>query len=138
MSNTTTTAVHWTFSHFDTWCGATCHTLLRYVLRFLLVLALVGTFTAVFTRGLSPKHRAALRRRIEQQRGVCDDRDDAASRLPQSWTSHLAVDSASSLLGETKLKFAAGMFADTGSGVEKGLVTQFRNGPDVKDSCAVM
>jgi hypothetical protein len=68
MANSTTAGVHveeihWaytTLSHLDTWCGATCHTVLRYVLRWLLVFALAGTFVAILMRSVDPKRRAEL------------------------------------------------------------------------------
>ena len=123
MSNLTTATMrmedkktHWAFatlSHFDAWCGSTCHTLLRYVLRFLLSLALVGTFVTTIMRILDPKRRAELKRRS-------------------------GLDSASSLLGKSELCSVAGTFRDACMGAKLGNETKELNGPDVKDSCAVM
>lgn len=123
MSNTTTASftqaerhAHWAFttlSHLDIWCGSTCHTLLRYVLRLLLVLTLVGTFLAVLVRTLDPKRRAGLKEKL----GLAD---------------------ASRVLGESKLGSISGTFIDAGMGAKmRGRTTEL-GGPDLRDSCAVM
>ncbi|KAJ4990648.1 hypothetical protein SVAN01_03879 [Stagonosporopsis vannaccii] len=125
MSNTATTTApamwmeaeaHWAFatlSQFDAWCGSTCHMLLRYVLRSLLVLALVGTFMASLVRTLDPKRRVELKKRL----GLAD---------------------ASRVVCKSKLELAAGTFRDAGLGAKIGKGTMDLDGPDVKDSCAVM
>jgi hypothetical protein len=122
MSNTTTTAVqaeqktHWILSttmQFDIWCGATCHTFLRYVLRSLLILTLIGTFTTIVLRPLNPKRRAELKRRS-------------------------VLDSASSLLRKSEFESVAGTFRDAGMGAKTEKRTTEQNGPDVKDPCTVM
>lgn len=102
-----------TLSHSDDWCGHTCHAVLRYVLRALLFLVLVGTVATIFVRTLDLKCWAELKRR-------------------------LGLAKASSLLDKSRSGLKAGAFRDIGVGskVEKNL-TQL-NGPDVKDSCAVV
>jgi hypothetical protein len=122
MSNKTSPGLvaedmHWAFttlSHLDTWCGATCHTVLRYVLRCLLVFALTGTFVAFFVRSIDPKRRAELKRRI-------------------------GADSASSLLEKREPDSVVATFGTTDLSVQRGRgATVLSGGPDVKDSCAVM
>lgn len=116
MANSTTAGVHveeihWaytTLSHLDTWCGATCHTVLRYVLRCLLVLALAGTFVAILMRSVDPKRRAELNRKV-------------------------GLDGTSRLLEKSELGSLTGSFSGNG---KSGQVLSV--GPDVKDSCAVM
>lgn len=119
ISNVTTATVrieenmHWIWNsvtHFDTWCGATCHTLLRYILRSLLILALVGTFATILMRTLDPKRRAELKRRT-------------------------GLDSASSLLGRSDLSSVAG---HAGMSAKTGSESTELSDPDVKDSCTMM
>lgn len=122
MFNATTLGTHtlpdkrlWLFavlSNLDTWCGDTCHTVLRYVLRCLLILVLVGMFAMVLMRSLDPERRAQLRRRYGLARETA-------------------------LLGRSKSGLGAGAFGGAnivgkaGDGMEM-------NGPDVKDYCTVM
>lgn len=122
MSNSTsprsgTEEVHWaltTLSHLDTWCGATCHTLLRYVLRCLLVLALTGTFVAILMRTLDSNRRAELEGRA-------------------------CVDNTIGLLDMSKSGSVAETLRHAGMGVTaERTATELSHGPDVKDSCAVM
>lgn len=122
MSNITapglqTGEMHWAFatlSYFDIWCGATCHTVLRYVLRCLLVLALTGTFVAILMHSIDPKRRAELKKRG-------------------------GLDSASSMLEKSKLGSIVRTPRDADMGVKGGRnVTDMGDGPDVKDSCVVM
>lgn len=98
---------------FDTWCGATCHTFLRYVLRSLLILALIRIFTTIVLRILDPKRHAELKRRT-------------------------GLNNASSLLRKSEFKSVAGTFRDAGMGAKMEKRTTELNGPDVKDPCTVM
>jgi len=109
--------IHWAFttlSHLDTWCGATCHTVLRYVLRCLLVLALAGTFVGILMRSVDAKRRAELKRKV-------------------------GLEDMSSLLERSKLGSLTRSFSGKQMGVKDGKNGQvLSGGPDVKDSCAVM
>lgn len=109
--------LHWAFqtlSYFDTWCGATCHTVLRYSLRYLLILAIISTLVGILVRSLDPKRRAELRRSA-------------------------GVDCASSQLRRSELESVAGTSEAVGMGVKVGKnTTGLNGGPDVRDSCAVM
>lgn len=122
MANATKAAVHseeahWAFttlSHLDTWCGATCHTALRYTLRCLLVLALAGTLVAIPMRTIDPKRRAELKRKV-------------------------GVINGGSLLEKSELESATGLFGVEDMGTKVGGNARVLNGgPDVKDSCAMM
>ena len=87
--------------------------LLRYVLRFLLALALLGTFMAFLTYVPDPKRRADLKKRL----GLAD---------------------ASRVLVHTRLEPAAGTFRNAGTGASMGKGMVELSGPDLRDSCAVM
>jgi hypothetical protein len=123
MFNATTLGTHtlldkrfWLFavlSNLDTWCGDTCHTVLRYVLRSLLILVLVGTFAMVLVRTLDPDRRAQLK----TQYGLAGE---------------------TALLGRSKAGFDAGRFGEANTVVNAGEGRLEMNGPDVKDYCTVM
>ena len=105
MSNITTGAVnmeeemHWVFATLS---------------HFLLILALVGTFTRILIRTLDPKHRAELKR-------------------------NSGLDNASSLLGREDVGSVTGTFRDARTDAKAEKQTAgLSGGPDVKNSCAVM
>lgn len=122
MANYTTAGMHikethWAFTTLallDTWYGATCHTMMRYVLRLLLVFVLAGTVIAIVLRSVDPKRRAELERKV-------------------------GLDSTNMLLEKGELRSVAGMFGGGGVGAKTGHSVRVRSGgPDVKDSCVVM
>lgn len=100
-------------SNLDTWCGDTCHMVLRYVLRSLLILVLIGTFAMVLVRTLDPERRARLKTRY----GLAGE----------------AV-----LLGQHKPGLAAGTFGEANMVVKAGDGRVEMNGPDVGDYCTMM
>lgn len=107
---------HWTLTtlaHFDTWCGTTCHALLRYLLRSILILVLVGTFATIIMRAVDPKQRAEVRRRS-------------------------GLSGATALLEQSGLGSGGETRKDGGIGAQAKKETRDGGGPDVKDSCAVM
>lgn len=108
--------MHWslaTLARFDTWCGDTCHTLLRYVLRSLLVMVLVGTFGVIFMRAIDPKKRVGVKSRY-------------------------GLPFASFPFGQKEVGVGGGTRKDGGMAVTTGQQMRELNGPDVRDSCAVM
>ena len=86
---------------------------LRYVLRSLLILILIGTFAMVLVRTLDPERRARLKTRY----GLAGE----------------AV-----LLGQNKPGLAAGTFGEANIVVKAGDGRVEMNGPDVGDYCTVM
>lgn len=123
MFNATMLGIHtlperrfWIFvvlSNFDAWCGNTRHTVLRYILRCLLILVLIGTFAIVLVRTLDPEWRAQLKTRYK-----------------------LAGEAA--LLGQSKPRLVAGTLGEANMVVKARNGRIEMNGPDVKDSCTVM
>lgn len=87
--------------------------LLRYVLRFLLALALLGNFMALLTHVPDPKRRADLKKRLGRTDASC-------------------------VLLQTRLELAAGAFRNAGIGANMGKGMVELGGPDLRDSCAVM
>lgn len=108
---------HWastTLALLDTWCGSTCHSVLRYLLRSLLVLALAGTILATVMRSVDSKCRSELERKV-------------------------GLDRSNMLLKKSELGSDAGMFDGGGVGAKPGRSGRVRSGgPDVKDSCVIM
>ena len=100
-------------SNLDTWCGDTCHTVLRYVLRSLLVLVLIGTFVVVLVRTLDPERRALLKTQYGLTGGTA-------------------------LLVQRKSGLVAGTPGEANMVVNSWDGRMEMNGPDVKDSCTVI
>lgn len=123
MSNTTietpqTSAegVFWammTLENFDAWCGSTCHTALRYLLRMMLLVVLIGAFASVLLRCLNTKRSVALSRTT-------------------------GLDGARRFLGKSELRSVARTFRDAGVGAKMGSLEKVDGEPDVKDSCMMM
>lgn len=102
-----------TLSTLDAWCGSTCHTALRYVLRTLLLIVLMGALASVVLRSLDAKRGMQVKKKT-------------------------GLDSARSLLGKRDLGSVAATFRDAGVGAKMGKVDVLDDVPDVKDSCSVM
>ena len=100
-------------TNLDTWCGDTCHTVLRHVLRSLLILVLTGTFGMVLVRTLDPERRAQLNARY----GLAGE---------------------TALLGQSKPGLVAGACGESNMAVKAENGRMEMNGPDIKDSCTVI